>query len=205
MPLNGKTKHEVLTAFRYAEILDAARRVFARTGFRDSSVEAIAQEAGVAKGTLYLYYKSKNEIYWEALKNGLLGLGEELRAEVERAETPRDKVRAYIGTKLSYFDRHRDFFKIYYAEFANAISHPTYFHKDFQDLYLEQLRLLKVALADGLREQLIRHLQPDAVAFAIFDLTRGAITHRLLGDSSSTIAEEIEFLCDFTWKGIARQ
>ncbi len=203
MPLKGKTKHEVLTEFRNAEILEAAHKIFAQNGFSGTSVEAIAQEAGVAKGTLYLYYNSKHEIYWAALRSGLVALCGELKQQVDAAGTVEDKLRAYISTKLSFFEQHRDFFKIYHAEFGNAIANPI--HKDFTELLLEQLSMIKNVLSEGLRQRKIREMDLESVAFAVFDITKSAITQRLLGYSQTCIQEEIDFLCDFIWKGIACQ
>jgi AcrR family transcriptional regulator len=66
-----RTKKEVVTEFRTAGILEAARKVFAKKGFSDATVDDIANAAGVAKGTIYLYYKSKRDVYFAALKFGL--------------------------------------------------------------------------------------------------------------------------------------
>lgn len=203
MSLKGKTKQEVVAEFRNAEILEAARKVFARRGFNGASVEEIANEAGVAKGTLYLYYDSKNEIYWAALEHELRALCDELRAEVRAATAFRDKIRAFIATKLSYFEDHRDFFRIYHAEFGSAVAHYSEAHKDFRELYLEQVDILKQAAEQALRRGEIRPVQAGAVAFAINDLTRGLITQRLLGLHGTEIRDDIEFLCEFIWKGIA--
>lgn len=205
MAFKGKTKQEIVTEFRNAEILDAARKIFAKNGFSAASVEAIAQEAGVAKGTLYLYYSSKTEIYWAALKDGLVALCQELKKQVGAAEDIRDKIRAYLTTKLSFFEHHRDFFRIYYAEFGNAIAHPDEFHKGCRELYEQQLRILKDILAEGAKQKRVRDMKLESAAFAVFDVTRGAITQRLLGSSDTDMQENIEFLCEFIWKGIARQ
>jgi TetR/AcrR family fatty acid metabolism transcriptional regulator len=201
MSLKGKTKHEVLTEFRTAEILEAAHKVFAKNGFSGTSVEAIAQEAGIAKGTVYLYYGSKHEIYWAALKSGLVALGSELKKQVDAARTVEEKLHAYIATKLLFFEQNRDFFKIYHAEFGNAIANPV--HKDFSELLFKQLRLIKGILSEGLKQHKIREMRLELTAFAIFDITRGAITQRLLGYSKASIHEEMDFLQDFIWKGIA--
>ncbi len=203
MPLKGRTKHEVLAEFRNAEILEAAHKVFAQNGFNGTSVEAIAQEAGIAKGTLYLYYNSKHEIYWAALKSGLVALCDELREKIAAAGTVEDKLRAYISTKLSFFEEHGDFFKIYHAEFGNAVAQPI--HKDFTELLFKQLGMIKDVLSEALKQRKIRRLRLESAAFAIFDITRGAITQRLLGYSQTCIQEDIIFLCDFIWKGIACQ
>ena len=56
------SKDDVVTAFRRDQILDAAHGVFASRGFKEATVGHIADAAGIAKGTLYLYFKSKDEI-----------------------------------------------------------------------------------------------------------------------------------------------
>jgi AcrR family transcriptional regulator len=203
MSFKGKTKQDIVVEFRNAEILAAARKVFAANGFSGTSVEAIAQEAGIAKGTLYLYYDSKSEIYHAALRNGLVELCSHLKKQVEQAEEIGEKIRIFISTKLSFFEENRDFFKIYYAEFGNAVAHPADTHKDFRELYLEQVCILKSALAEAVRRQKIRGVNPESVAFAINDLTRGLITKRLLTQADTEISKEIEFLYDFIWRGIA--
>ena len=92
MPVAGKTRKDVVTEFREAEILQAARQVFARRGFADASMEEIAQAAGLAKGTLYLYYDSKRELYTAALRAGLVELAEAV--ERARSRPPRTSRRA---------------------------------------------------------------------------------------------------------------
>ena len=84
MPVLGRTKKDVLSEFRRSELLTAARAVFAKKGFHDASIEEIAEMAEVAKGTVYLYYKSKNELYMEALRFGLESLNKELNARAGR-------------------------------------------------------------------------------------------------------------------------
>src|SRR5947209_16908329 len=104
-----RTKQQVVAEFRHAEILDAARRVFAARGFEGASVDDIARRARVAKGTVYLYYPSKRALYRAALRRGLESLVRELRRRVYAAHTLRDKIRAFMTTKIDYFEQHGDF------------------------------------------------------------------------------------------------
>jgi AcrR family transcriptional regulator len=199
----SKTKRDIVTEFRHGEILEAARRVFARRGFTEASVEAIAQEAGLAKGTVYLYYPSKRALYWAALRHGLLGLGEELAKRVAAAEPLREKIRAFVDTKVSYFEEHRDFVQIYYAEFGNAVAHPCAPLRDFKDFYLQQVGILKGEIHEAVRKRVIARVPEEAAAFAIFDLTRGVIMRRMLGWSRSRTKEDVDFVVDLAWRGLA--
>lgn len=204
MPATGRTKKDVVTEFRTAEILAAAHRVFADKGFHEATIDEVAKSAKVAKGTVYLYYRSKRELYRAALKRGVLEMLERTRASVEAADSTEAKIHAFIETKVQYFDENRDFFKIYYSEFGNCLTHPAEMYEDFTSLYLEQSRMLESVLERSLRRKEIRSTRTDVTALAIADLTRGLITQRLLGWSKGKVEDDVDFLFNFVWKGIGR-
>ncbi len=111
------SKKQLVTEFRTTGILQAARRVFGEKGYERATIADIACAAGVAKGTVYLYYRSKRDVYWEALQQGILELRDDTVARVNAAQTLEDKLRAFVASKLEYFEAHRDFFRIYQPEF----------------------------------------------------------------------------------------
>jgi AcrR family transcriptional regulator len=199
-----KTKKDVVTEFRTSGILEAARKVFANRGFHEATVEDIAEAAGVAKGTVYLYYESKRDVYFAALKFGISQMYSLLLQELERASTPQEKLKALIAAKLSYFDENRDFFKIYYSELGNIPSaHPGGIDKEFKALYQDQARLVETILKEGMRKKVVRSLRTEQAAFAISDIIRGVVTHRILGWSKSKLNQDVDFIFDMVWKGIA--
>src|SRR5919108_401480 len=115
-------RSDVITAFRTSALLDAARRVFGRSGFEAATIDEIAREAGVAKGTVYLYYRSKRSIYWAAVQEGIAELDALTRERVRHATTLHDAIRDFILTKVEYFDDRRDFFRIYLQELSGQAA-----------------------------------------------------------------------------------
>jgi TetR/AcrR family fatty acid metabolism transcriptional regulator len=199
-----KTKKDVVAEFRTAGILEAARKVFADRGFHEATVDDIAEAAGVAKGTVYLYYESKRDVYFAALKFGIAQMYSSLLRELKKVCTPEEKLRALIAAKLAYFDENRDFFKIYYSELGNIPSaHPGGMDKELKALYQEQARLVEAILKEGARKKVIRNLRTEQTAFAISDIIRGVVTHRILGWSKSKLNQDVDFIFDIIWKGIA--
>ena len=203
MPILGKTKKEVLLEFRTAEILEAARKTFAEKGFHEATVDDIAIAAGVAKGTIYLYYRSKREIYFEALKFGIASLNQAIVKKVEAASGAEQKIRTLIASKITYCDEHRDFFNIYYSELGKIPIHPAAMDEEFKVFYLQQANLIESILKRGMREKVVCNLQAGRTAFAISDIIRGVVTLRILGWSKATIEDDVEFIFDLVWKGIA--
>lgn len=90
-------------------ILEAARRLLIKRGFRDIVLDDVAHEAGVAKGTLFLYYKSKEELFAAALTDLVEGLGLELAALAKTGLKGREMLVAAARVVLNHFDHSRDF------------------------------------------------------------------------------------------------
>ena len=198
-----KTKKDVVTEFRTSGILEAARKVFATKGFSAATVDDVAGAAGVAKGTVYLYYESKRDIYFAALKSGIEQMYALLQEELKKASSTEEKLRTLIGVKLAYFDDNRDFFKIYYSELGNICIHPVAIDNEFKALYLDQAKVVESILREGARRKVIRAVRPEQTAFAISDIVRGVVTQRVLGWTKSKLSQDVDFIFDLIWKGIA--
>lgn len=203
MPVLGRTKKDVLSEFRRSELLTAARTVFARKGFHDASIEEIAELAEVAKGTVYLYYKSKNDLYLEAVRFGVESLIRELIARAGDSGSCLETIRVLTETKITFFEKNRDFFRIYYSELGKLPGHPAAI-SFVRDLYAQQAKVFEGVLRTGIKRREVRGIDAEKMSFAIADLTRGIATLRLLGMSKTSVAEDVEFIVNVIWKGIER-
>lgn len=201
MTLLKKTKRDVVSEFRCEEILGAARKVFARKGFDGASVDDIAETAGLAKGTVYVYFHSKRELYLAVLKRGIATLMEETKRSVGAAATTGDKVRAFIATRMRYAEKNQDFIAIHHTEFGRI--HPDCLSKELKNLYLEQTQAIAVVLEEAVRQGEIHLLSPDAAAYLIYEMTRALIGRRLLGWSRASVEEDIHLLFELIWNGLA--
>jgi AcrR family transcriptional regulator len=200
-----RTKKDVVTEFRTGEILQAAYRVFAERGFEQATMDEIAKTAGVAKGTLYLYYPSKQDIYSAALHRIAVDVAARTTAALDSAPGIEEKLHGFIATRLRYFEEHRDFLRIYDQEFGRSLCRHGQKVRQTEDLYLEQVKALDHALQAAVRRRAIRPLRTEATAFAIFDITRGLATQRLRGAARGPIEDDIAFAFELTWKGIGHR
>jgi TetR/AcrR family fatty acid metabolism transcriptional regulator len=109
--INAKDKND-----KYHRILEAAVKVFASQGFHQCTVAQIAKEAGVADGTIYLYFKNKDDILVQFFSYRTKQVFEQFRAEVDRAGSSLDKLRNLIRRHLNEFQRDRDGAIVYQVE-----------------------------------------------------------------------------------------
>jgi AcrR family transcriptional regulator len=197
-----QSKEEVLAQFRRTELLAAARRVFGQHGFEQATMDAIADEAKVSKGTIYLYYPSKQAIYDATFREGMAELERLTDARVEAAATARDAIFAFVDVRVRYFQEHPDYFRIYVEEVARQLAHrgprrsPCRTAIDGQTASLE--RVFQRALAAGG----VRAVDPASAAQAVFDITRGLTGRRVLTGGQSDMAGDIAFITDLIWSGL---
>src|SRR5690348_11817451 len=155
-----------------ASILDAARRVFSRKGYAQTAVEDVADEAEIAKGTLYLYFKSKEELYMAVLAGDLRQMSAEARDEMERAEGFREKLRAFFQVRLEFCKAHEDFFRIYLAEYGSMfVKAPV--SREVMQLFRANIRQVARVVEEASRRGEIRPVPAGPVAAALFDISRG--------------------------------
>lgn len=195
-----KTKHEVICEFRSTEILRAACGVFARQGFEGATVDDIANAAGLAKGTVYVYFPSKRELYRKAIEQGIAGLIAATEQSMQAAPAAVDKIQAFVGARLRFAEENRDFMALYQAEFGNL--RPSHNDKELKHFYGQQVASLEAALAEAVRQGQVRAMRAGSAAFFVYELTSALVTQRLLGWSRASVDEDVRLLCNLIWKGL---
>jgi AcrR family transcriptional regulator len=166
-------------ARRRQDLLLAARNVFAENGFRRATVDEIARRAEVAKGTIYLYFETKEAILAELVLQALA----ELSAELERANDgcsvlhPDEKLRAMAGAYLAFAQRSPDYYRL-----INAFDHGDFEEgvsgERRQQILIESTRTLDLvsqAIADGMALGLFVRGEPRHAAGVIWASLNGAL------------------------------
>jgi TetR/AcrR family transcriptional regulator, fatty acid metabolism regulator protein len=126
---------------KYHRILEAAVTVFAKSGFHESTISQIARAAGVADGTIYLYFKNKDDILVHFFNYKTRQVFARFREEVDQAQTAIDKLRNLIRRHLDEFQKDRFMAVLYQAEthrinrLAEEQIHEM--HKMYLDLIAE--------------------------------------------------------------------
>jgi AcrR family transcriptional regulator len=195
----GRTKSQVVGEFRREEILCAARRIFARKGFAAGIMEDIAREAGIAKGTIYLYFRSKDEVFRALLAHDMRQLKETMFVRLDQAPTLKEKIRAFLLTRLENVEAKREFFRIMDSEQL----HLAMTRHQFRDFLHGPVEKLAAAIEEEMNAGRIRRVDPLKTSWLVADALRGAIQRRLLTQSPPPPEEDADFLLDFFWTSLS--
>jgi AcrR family transcriptional regulator len=193
-----KTKQELVSEFRRNEIVDAARTVFARRGFAHGIIDEIATEAGIAKGTVYLYFRSKAEIYKAVLNHDMKALKKGTLERIDAATTLKEKIGAFILIRLKNAETRKEFFRMMDSEEVNL----TMTRSQYREFLREPVLRLAAAIEEAIKSGEIRPVPAEKVAWMIADMTRGTIQRRLMGHNKGRSSDESEFLANFIWAAL---
>jgi AcrR family transcriptional regulator len=190
----GSKRRPLKKAERRAEILDAAKGVFARLGYHQATIDHVVAEAGVARGTFYLYFEDKRAVFAELIDR----FSTRLTATIVRIVTDdpgrpvdiqvRENIRGIIGVCLN----ERVMTKIL---FTDAVGIDPAFDRKLSSFYDEVVQLLTESLRDGQALGIVADGEPRVLAYlslgALKELLYQVVTLGLTEESADVLTEQI--------------
>ncbi len=150
-------------------ILRAATDVFAESGYFNAQVADVARAAGVAAGTVYLYFRSKDDLLASIFERSMRDAIAEGRAMAGEVRDPRERLRRFATLHLGRLGRDRNLAVVFQVELRQS----TKFMERFSSTLLrDYLGLIRDAIADGQRSGMFR---PDIKATVAAKLFFGAL------------------------------
>jgi len=181
---NGEAR--VFVADKREAILRAAIKVFAEKGYFNSKVADIAKEAGIADGTVYLYFKSKDEIlhsFFDRAMEDFIAEGKKQLAEIEGA---REKLRRIAQLHLERLGADRELAIVFQVELRGS----TKFMQEFSAAgFGEYLDIIRETIADGQQQGVFRKdLKPIVGAKILYGALDEMVTNWILSQKSYPLA-----------------
>lgn len=188
-------------AQRRQSIVESAARLFAREGYAGCEMERVAAEAGIAKGTLYLYFPGKQELFFACADWGMSWMQKTVRAAAETVADPLERIAVAIRAYLEFFEEHPEYVELVIQERANFRDRKqsTYFEYRaanigyWQDLYHELIA------AGRLRADLPVERITDTVGSLLYGTM---FTNRFMGRKVS-LDEQYAALLEIMFRGLS--
>jgi TetR/AcrR family fatty acid metabolism transcriptional regulator len=186
---------------KYEAILRAAIKVFARSGFFNSKVADVAREAGVADGTVYLYFKNKDDILVSIFNHVMeeaLALGRERLAEVS---DPVEKLKQIVHAHLDRIGRDRDLAVVFQVELRSS----TKFMEQFSATKVaEYLDMIRGVIEEGKKQGVFRGgLNTTVAAKVLFGALDEMATNWVLSRKRYSLVSTADTVIDLLMNGIA--
>ena len=185
---------------KYNRILEAAVKVFAEQGFNQSTISQIAREAGVADGTIYLYFKNKDDILVQFFSYKTKQVFDLFREEVAQAENAVEKLRNLIRRHLDEFQRDRNMAIVYQAETHQNCRSVEPQIREMAKMYLDIVsEIVEQGQADGsMRKDLYLSLVKRFILGAVDE----TINHWLHSDGKYDLVSMTDPLIELFIRGI---
>lgn len=152
-------------------ILEVAIRTFARLGFRGTDVQMIADGAGVGKGTVYRYFRSKEDLFWATTYEVLLRMERHIFAAVEKVEGALNKLRAAATAYIQFFEDNPNYLELTVQDRAEFHGCGPQSHVEHHKAMINRMGDI---LQQGIDAGLLRPVNPQLTTLALGCLLYGA-------------------------------
>ena len=184
-------------------ILRAATRVFAQNGFFQSQVADVARVAGVAAGTVYLYFKGKDDLLVSIFERSMGEAIAEGRAAVAGIADPAERLRRIAHLHLGRLGRDKHLAVVFQVELRQSVKFMERFSATFLQDYL---KLIREAIADGQHNGAFRKdISPTTAAKIFFGALDEMATNWILSRRKYDLSAESDAVVDLFINGVGRR
>jgi TetR/AcrR family transcriptional regulator, fatty acid metabolism regulator protein len=186
---------------RRTEILESARQIFSNVGFHKADMNEIAQKANIAKGTVYLYFSSKKDLFISLIREGLVDLTHKIGVDIENLEDPVERIKRSITTYMTFFEENQSLYRI--------LLHPDKEIKDdieetWKDYTLSKIPALSETLNEGIELGKLRTMDTITASYMILGMVDQVLHQWMTDPSSESMKKKIEQINDLLFNGITK-
>lgn len=158
MPSQARTPSQAKEAL----ILDAARKRFAAYGYAKTTMDEIAEDVGMAKASLYYYYKAKEDVFLSVIRREQSVFTSAMKDIMVRPASAAEKLRAYAEVRVDLTERLLNINRLSQREHEDVHS---IFHEAFQSFDEHEVACLVKILTEGVKKREFRmaHVKPTAL------------------------------------------
>jgi AcrR family transcriptional regulator len=198
-PQPKTTSSTLWHAHKRQRIQEAVIRLMCSDGLSAVTMERVAQEVGIAKGTLYLHYRDKQELLDSVKESALSPMMARLDEALALDVAADRKLEAFSSRYIAYFDDRRDLFRILLYERTSTRVYGSRFQS-------ERYRHMQSSVADviaaGTEAGLFRAVDAQKTAAMFLDANFGIVNQRLLTEDRTPVEEDATLVSEIFLRGI---
>jgi TetR/AcrR family fatty acid metabolism transcriptional regulator len=185
---------------KFDAILDAAQKVIAESGYHNAQVSRIAKEAGVADGTIYLYFKNKEDILISLFRERLGDLVERFHASVRETGSAGEALRAICEIHFTALENNVELAYVTQIELRQS---SLELRKAIGEVVKTYIKLIEDVLAQGIAAGEFRaDLDVKLTRLLVFGAMDEVVTSWLIAGRKYSLAAQVEKTVEFFLKGL---
>lgn len=181
-------------------------RVIARKGMAAATMQEIAEEAGVAKGTIYLYFRDRDELVEKTFETAITQLIQQVERALETETSIEQKLRASMAAKFAFFRENREFFRLYISlRHPEGDAQQQRRHKRIcEPQYMSSVMRFAEALRAAMDRGEIRRVDPLRLALFVVEGSNAIVVQRVMEETPPPEEEDVDFVTNLIMGGIRR-
>ena len=179
-------------------ITDAAINIFSAEGYKGATMDSIALEAKVAKGTLYYNFNSKEEIFNYIINLGIDHLRELVRDSKNSNLNPILKLKNICKTQLLYFYENKSFVKVILSQLWGTDQRQS----KLREIIKEYINDIKIIIDEAIETDLLKESDSLVLAHAFFGSFVSIALYNVLNTDKENLNTVIDTTLEFTLKGL---
>lgn len=183
-------------------IVDVAQRLFAKYGFKKTTIDEIAHSAHIAKGSIYYYFGSKEDIFRAVLDKENRLWSQKVREVINGASTPQEKLRAYLVTRTKYLSKLTNFYSALREEY---LEHYAFIENIRKRYFREEIEIVKAILEEGVKKGIFKVEELGLMAFVIVAALKGLEYPWTMEIPMPDIEKSIDFLLKMSFNGLLKK
>jgi AcrR family transcriptional regulator len=153
-------------------IIEAGLKLFANASYQAVTMDRVAEAAGVAKGTLYLYFQSKEDLYLGILTDGMESMARNYQASVDPQADVKVRLRRVIILSAEFYDQRRDLLRLMMTEEPRMPEARNRLREEWRDRWV---RFFNSLIEEGVQSGAFRAVDARLATFAILGSIRSVM------------------------------
>lgn len=180
------------------KIFEAAMELFAQKGYDATSVEEITSVVGIAKGTLYYHFTSKEEIFYFLVEEGMNLLKNSIEIKTSKYTNTIDMIKAVILIQIKIIAKYENLITLVISQMWGKEER----NKKCREFVFEYIKILEEIVRKGIEKGEINEGNPEAIASGIFGFTCSGLLYRLKTGEEFDIQKLYKEFSNYVVKGL---
>jgi AcrR family transcriptional regulator len=191
---------------RRAEIMRAAEALFSERGFHEVTMEAIAERAELSKGAVYLYFCSKEELFFTLIRETAHDFLAALESAIAEPGSFVDRLTRMVQRYFAFFEHHRAFFKLIHSEKSRMDAAVVdSFRREMTELFGKFIAFYQGVMETGKREGVLRDVPAIHLVHCLNGMLDSFVFHWVYTGPEPSLVPLSETVVDLFLHGAGRE